>query len=373
MEEDSDKKIGKEMTEGDYEFWLCSIDGIGIQKIKRLQGKFGTPEAVYRASERQLEKISGITEKDVHKIVESRKFFRSGVWKEKLALLQMKSTTFFSGDYPTGCRQLYTPPKRIFYKGSLPTEKYRVAVVGARDCSLYGKSMAHFFGAALAASGVAVISGMARGIDGWAHQGALEGGGRTYAVLGNSAEICYPCEHRRLYESIVKNGGVLSEYPPGTKARQGYFPMRNRIISALTDAVLVVEARKKSGSLITADLALEMGKEVFVIPGRIGDALSEGCNSMIKQGAGLVTEPDEILDILGIDVRAETENTKKINIHLETNEKMVYDSLSFEPTHINTLMEDLKMSQIGIMRCLLPLLKDGLVQEIGNHYYIKCN
>ncbi len=373
MGEDSDKKIAAEMAEGDYEFWLCSIDGIGIQKIKRLQKKFGTPEAVYRAPERQLEKISGITAKDVHKIVESRKFFRPGEWREKLSLLQMKSTTFFSGDYPAGCRQLYTPPKRMFYKGGLPTEKYRVAVVGARDCSLYGKSMARFFGAGLAAAGVAVISGMARGIDGWAHQGALEGGGRTYAVLGNSAEICYPREHWRLYESIIKNGGALSEYPPGTEARQGYFPMRNRIISALADAVLVIEARKKSGSLITADLALEMGKEVFAIPGRIGDTLSEGCNSMIKQGAGLVTEPEEILDILGIDVRTETEKIKKINIHLETNEKMVYDSLSFEPTHINTLMEDLNMSQIGLMRCLLPLLKDGLIQEIGNHYYIKCN
>lgn len=365
--------MGKEMTGGDYGFWLCGIDGIGIQKIKCLQQEFGTPEAVYRAPEKELGKISGITGKDVHKIVESRKIFRPGLWKEKLDLLHMKAATFFSEDYPAACRQLFRAPKRLFYKGSLPAEKYCVAVVGARDCSMYGKSMARVFGAGLAAAGVAVISGMARGVDGWAHQGALEGGGKTYAVLGNSAEICYPREHRRLYESIIKNGGVLSEYPPGTEARPGFFPMRNRIISALADAVLVVEARKKSGSLITADLALEMGKEVFVIPGRVGDALSEGCNSMIKQGAGLVTEPDEILQILGIGVRTETEKIKKLNIHLETNEKMVYDSLSFEPMHINTLMEDLKMSQIEIMRGLLPLLKDGLVQEIGNHYYIKCN
>ena len=149
--------------------------------------------------------------------------------------------------------------------------------------------------------------------------------------------------------------------------------MRNRIIGALSDGVLVVEARAKSGSLITADLALELGKEVFVIPGRVRDALSEGCNNLIKQGACLVTEPGEILDCLGIVPDGGRKNLRNLNIRLETKEKMVYDSVSFEPKHISVLAEEQKMEQAEMMRCLLTLLKYGMIREIGNHYYVKRN
>lgn len=367
------KHGGEDVTREEYEFWLCGIDGIGSRKLMKLRQEFQTAEAVYLASEKKLKKITGITEKDVHNIVESRTKYNPGYWRKKLAAYQMKCSTFFSGDYPSECRQLYQPPKRLFYIGRLPHERYRIAIVGARDCSLYGREVARRFAAYLAANGVAVMSGMARGIDGWAHQGALEGGGNTYAVLGNSAEICYPSEHERLYRSILRRGGVISEYEPGTKARAGFFPMRNRIISALSHGVLVVEAKIKSGSLITADLSLEQGKDVFVIPGRIGDTLSEGCNNLIKQGACLVTEPQEILECLGVIPEKEMENFTNLNIFLETREKMVYDNLGFEPRHLSELAEEQKMEQTEIMRCLLSLLKKGMVREIGNHYYVKCH
>lgn len=369
----SRKHGGEGVTREEYEFWLCGIDGIGGRKLMKLRQEFQTAEAVYLATEEKLKKISGITEKDVHNIVESRTEYNPGYWRKKLAAYQMKCSTFFSGDYPSGCRQLYQPPKRLFYIGRLPHERYRIAIVGARDCSLYGREVARRFAAYLAANGVAVMSGMARGIDGWAHQGALEGGGNTYAVLGSSAEICYPSEHERLYRSILRRGGVISEYEPGTKARAGFFPMRNRIISALSHAVLVVEAKIKSGSLITADLALEQGKDVFVIPGRIGDTLSEGCNNLIKQGACLVTEPQEILECLGVVPEKEMKNFTNLNIFLETREKMVYDNLGFEPRHLSELAEEQKMEQTEMMRCLLSLLNKGMIREIGSHYYLKCH
>lgn len=365
------KGFCNEMTKEDYEFWLCGIPGIGAKKLLRLRQEFPAAEEIFTASADSLKKVSGITQRDVHNIVESRKKYNSGYWKKKLGEYGMQCAGMFSYAYPEGCRHLYQPPKRLFYIGRLPEEQYRVAVVGARDCSLYGRETARAFSAHLASCGVAVISGMARGIDGWAHQGALEGGGTTYAVLGNGAEICYPKEHERLYHSIVRRGGIISEYPPGTEARPSFFPMRNRIISALSDGVLVVEARAKSGSLITADLALEQGKEVFVIPGRAGDALSEGCNNLIKQGACLVTEPEEILNCLGILPPKEMKNFRNLNIRLETKEKMVYDSLGFEPKHISVLAEEQKMEQAEIMRCLLLLLKYGMILEIGNHYYVK--
>lgn len=355
----------------DYNDWLCNIEGIGGRKLKCLRRELGSAQTVFFASKNRLEKISGITKKDVHNIVESRQKYNSGSQSHNMTFYGVNCVTFFSDEYPEQCRELYAPPKRLFYKGSLPVEKRRIAIVGARDCSLYGKEMARRFAAGLASGGAAVISGMARGIDGWAHQGALEAGGTTYAVLGNSVEICYPREHERLYRSIVRQGGVISEYPPGTEARPGFFPMRNRIISALSDGVLVVEARAKSGSLITADQALEQGKEVFVIPGRVGDARSEGCNNLIKQGACLVTQPEEILELLGVTCSDQKENNRNFHIVLETKEKMVYDSLSFEPKHLNVLTDDLKLEQTAVMRCLLSLLKNGMIQEIGNHYYIK--
>ncbi len=359
------------MTRQEMSLWVCSIPGIGIHKILLLERELGTAEKIYQASGDRLLQIKGISKKDVHNIVESRKTFTGRKFFLSLEKNQLNYCTYFDEGYPAPCRRIYDPPKKIYFRGRLPDEKVCIAVVGARNCSVYGRETARAFSAVLSAAGVGVVSGMARGIDGWAHQGALEGGGKTYAVLGNGAEICYPAEHRKLYLSIIKHGGVLSEFPPGTKAAPALFPRRNRIISALSQGVLVVEARQKSGSLITAGQALEQGKDVFVIPGRIEDALSEGCNHLIKQGAYLVTSPDEILDFYGIMKKKKTENYTNINFSLETNEKMVYANLSLEPKHLNVLAEELEWESAEVMKCLLSLLKRSLVKEIGNHYYIR--
>lgn len=361
-----------EMTKEDYEMWLCSIDGIGSKKIICLTEHLPEAAQIFYAPESYLEKVAGITKKDVHNIVESRKKYKPDYWRKLLESQQMRCITLFSDRYPGRLYNSYQPPKRLFYRGSFPQEECLVAIVGARDCTLYGRQMAKYFSSVLAAEGIGVISGMARGIDGWAHQGALEGGGKTYAVLGNSAEICYPREHQRLYQSILRQGGVISEYPPNTKARPGFFPMRNRIISGLSQAVLVVEAKERSGSLITADQALEHGMDVFVVPGRVSDTYSEGCNNLIKQGAALVTRPEEILEFLGVKSKKKGKDSIKNKIYLETKEEMVYASLSLEPKNVNTLAEELKMQQTEVMRCLLSLRKHGIIQELGNHYYVKC-
>ncbi len=355
----------------DYNLWLCSIGGIGSRKLMALREAFADSRTVYEASERELSSVRGIRASDAKKIVESRERKEMEELKQKMAECRMKCVTFFSADYPEKCRFLYNPPKKIFYKGNMMTEKTAVAIVGARDCSVYGKEMARWFGSELGRAGVAVISGMARGVDGWAHQGALEGGGVTYAVLGNSVEICYPAEHAGLYRSIERHGGILSEYPPGTKAAPAFFPRRNRIISALAEGILVVEARKKSGSLITVSHALEQGKDIFVIPGRVGDSLSEGCNDLIKQGAFLVTSPWEIIEYYGIVKEKNRENFKNINFFLETTEKMVYANLSLEPKRLTQIAGELAMDSIEVTKIILSLQKKKLVREIGNHYYVR--
>ncbi|MBR2188208.1 MAG: DNA-processing protein DprA [Eubacterium sp.] len=207
--------------------------------------------------------------------------------------------------YPEKLRAYARMPEELYVIGRLPDPAGKcVAIVGARRCSNYGYSEAKRFGKVLAEHGVQVISGMALGCDAAGHEGALEGGGRTFAVLGSGADVCYPSSNRLLYEQILRTGGgILSEFEPGTPAAGWHFPIRNRIISALSDLVLVAEARRKSGSLITVEYALEQGKAVYAIPGRNRDPASAGCNHLISEGAGIATCPEDILAELGLSER----------------------------------------------------------------------
>lgn len=202
-------------------------------------------------------------------------------------------------EYPKTLMHIRNAPKKLYVRGRLPSERLpTVAIIGARGCSIYGREMAQWFGRELALAGVQIVSGMARGVDGIAQMAALQAGGRSYGVLGCGTDICYPKENRKLYELLVEQGGILSEHPSGTQPLPSHFPSRNRIISALSDCVLVIEAKERSGTLITADFALEQGKEVYALPGRLTDALSGGCNRLLWQGAGLALSPDCILELL---------------------------------------------------------------------------
>ena len=182
-------------------------------------------------------------------------------------------------EYPRRLKEIPKPPEKLYILGSLPVERIpSVAVIGARDCSEYGRYVAARLGSVLGRKGIQVISGMARGIDGIAQEAAVDAGGYSYAVLGSGVDVCYPASNKSLYEKLKVTGGILSEYPPGTSAIARNFPARNRIVSGLADAIIVVEAREKSGTLITVDMALEQGREVYAVPGRITDSLSVGCN-----------------------------------------------------------------------------------------------
>ena len=202
-------------------------------------------------------------------------------------------------EYPRRLLEIPQAPKQLYVRGKLPEEGVpSVAVIGARDCSYYGQEVAKRLGRLFGENGIQVISGMARGIDGIGQQAALQAGGSSFAVLGCGADICYPRQNQDLYDRLCKQGGVISEYEWGTPPRAGYFPPRNRIVSGLADAVIVVEARKKSGTLITVDMALEQGKEVYAVPGRLVDDLSSGCNYLIKNGAGILLDMEEFMEEL---------------------------------------------------------------------------
>ena len=227
-------------------------------------------------------------------------------------------------NFPEKLLELQDCPDGIYVKGSLPDpEKKTVAIVGARMCTAYGRATASHFARELAANDVQIISGLALGIDGAAHQGALLAGGATFGVLAGGVDICYPRGNIELYTKMNGRSGILSEESCGCPPLAGLFPKRNRIISALSDLVLVVEARQRSGSLITADFAMEQGKDIFAIPGRLDDELSKGCNDLIFQGAGLANSPESLLEILGKSTKKSDNSKKYVQNVLAREENMV--------------------------------------------------
>ena len=281
-----------------YDFWLASLLYIDSRKRIRVREMCGSAQAVYELKEETLKNMYLFTDTELQYLLESRKKDLNRIWECFLAK-NMRLIPYSSRAYPDKLTHIAQPPYAIFCKGAMPDARKSVGIVGARMCSEYGRSIATKLGKLLADKDVQVISGMALGIDSASHAGALQGKGSTFAVLGCGCDVCYPKNARNLYENIQSSGGgILSEYPPGTLPHSRLFPPRNRIISALSDLVLVIEAREKSGTLITVDMALEQGKDVFAVPGRITDTCSRGCNRLIGNGAGIAVSVAQLLQEL---------------------------------------------------------------------------
>lgn len=282
-------------------------------------------------------------------------------------------------EYPSRLHALYDPPYALFVRGKLPPERgLSVAIVGARGCSSYGREVAEYAGKTLAAAGASVISGLATGIDSYAHKGALAAGRPTYAVLGCGVNVCYPKENSWLYREMERCGGLLSELPPDQTPRPYFFPERNRLISGLADCVVVVEARAKSGSLITADCALEQGHDVYAVPGRIDDPLSVGTNRLIAQGAAVFSSAEELLRNFGIlreEEGAERETQKKQEKFsengLEKNERLVYSVLDFSPKHLDQLVEESGLGFADTVQALDGLMRGGYAREAAKGCYAR--
>jgi DNA processing protein len=277
---------------------LNMVQDIGYIRLKGLLDEFKSPENILRASVEGLRSVKGIGPS----IAKAVKNVSSDYDVEKEIALAEKSgvviLTVFDEDYPENLKNIYDPPVILYVKGSIKKEdSLAVSIVGSRKCTYYGMNMADNIAEKLAFQGVTVVSGLARGIDTAAHKGALKSG-RTIAVLGSGLGNIYPVENKPLSENIAKNGAVISEFPMQMPPNKNNFPQRNRIISGLSMAVLVVEAANKSGALITADFALEQGRDVFAVPGAAGRLSSAGTNSLIKQGAKLIDSAEDILEEL---------------------------------------------------------------------------
>lgn len=355
-----------------YQYWMRSIHGIGNKKLKKLVEYCGGAKEAHCLTKRQLLMIPGIYEADAEAIEKSRDGFELDLAEEALGNGNISMITIEEEGFPERLRSLSDCPYALFYKGALPKEKERAAaVVGARMCTSYGRAAALEIAEKLARHGIGVVSGMAYGIDSFGHWGAIRGGGRTYAVLGCGVDICYPKGGQKLYEKIVETGGVISEYLPGTPPAPGRFPARNRLISAFSDVVAVVEAKHKSGSFITADYALEQGKEVYAVPGRISDACSGGCNELIRQGAGILASTDGLLQEFGIFPDESAPNGGKKKNLLEKEELMVYSCFDMQPKNSEELLQLTNLSAGELADVLVRLQAKGLIEEFYQNHYRK--
>lgn len=364
-----------------YTYWLGSIPGIKANKIRAILDYFKSPREAFYASDKTMEdmvrvsheKGIGFTDKDMEHISVSRDYSLLERGYDYLKEHMIGFTTLLDASYPEKLRHIYDAPFMLYYKGKvLPEDKKILAVVGARECSLYGRDSAKYLAGALAKEGIIIISGLARGIDSYAHMGALSQEGSTYGVMGCGIDICYPAENINLYMEMQLRGGIISEYGPGIKPLAHHFPMRNRIISALSDGILVVEAREKSGSLITVDMGLEQGKNIYALPGRITDKLSEGCNNLIKMGAKPVTSPMDILEDLIPYTPSREDGQLAIGDLLPHDEQLIYNLLDLSPKHVEELMELTALDIGRLMELLLSLeLKDMVGQPMKNYYMRK--
>lgn len=357
------------MEEMLYWFWLCGLSGVSHKQRRTLIQLFESPEAVFKADAQKINELVFLNDTAKSALVNHRNEKHIETEYAHFVKQGYRFVSERSKAYPKRLKTLYDCPLGLYYVGKLPEDsRPTIAIVGARSCSGGGRSLARHFSSVLSSAGIQVISGMALGIDGAAHRGALESGMDTYAVIGCGLDSCYPKENRDIYEILPKRGGLISEYPVGEKPLSWHFPMRNRLIAALADRVLIVEARKRSGSLITADLALEQGKDVLAVPGRSTDALSEGCLDLIRNGAKLVTKPEDVLE----DYALEAVNLKKNNICLDKSEKLVYSSLCLNPKYIEDICREL---HIDISECTTVLYKLehlGLIRQVYRGQYVLC-
>jgi DNA processing protein len=359
----------------DTAFWvlLAAAAGIGPIRFQRLLQVCGTAEDAWHASDVHLAE-AGLERRTIAAIKRLRQTTTPEQVLNKLQSQGITALTLQDPAYPENLRQVADPPPVLFARGKLcPDDAVAVALVGTRRATAYGKAVAERLATDLARAGVTVVSGLARGIDTAAHLAAVRAGGRTIAVLGNGLDQVYPPENCELARSIVdsQQGALVSEFAPGVPPDAVNFPRRNRIISGLSRLTVIVEAGEKSGALITADFALEQGRDVLSVPGSVLSPGSAGANYLLKQGASPVTCADDILEALGVSLPPAPDLARHVP-ELGPIETWVWDALSDEPRHIDELIRGLPMLPLGALSAILAKLElKGLVRQAGPMLYTR--
>ena len=355
---------------------INSVDGIGSVRLKKLLEAFGEPSRIFGVDVGQLTATGALTPLMARRLLDAPRRFEVGAEMEKAQKLNIRITTILDGDYPAILKEIYDPPFVLYIKGELmPCDRNAVAVVGSRGASYYGLSCAKEFSYKLALAGVTIVSGMARGIDTAGHRAALDAGGRTLAVLGSGLKKVYPPENKGLFQQIAEKGAVISQFPLDTPPLPQYFPIRNRVISGLSCGVLVVEASNKSGALITARYALDQGREIFAVPGKVSSATSLGTNDLIKQGAKMVTEPAEILDELrcrfSLESLSSPASLKEESTGLSSEEQKIVKNLGDEPISVDDLAAQTGLNVSDLLSILVKLELRKVIKQLPGKTFVK--
>ncbi len=361
---------------------LALTPGLASRLSGRLLKEFGSPEEVFRAPLPRLERCRLPTA--VAQAVFKKQAFKRAE-KELVSIREIENCRLLSWtepEYPQTLLQIYDPPVLLYVRGDLQVlNQPSISIVGTRRPTLYGTQMAERLGREIAARGMVVVSGMARGVDAIAHQGAMSVNGRAIGVLGTGINVCYPKENKKLYEKVLERGAIVSEFPLGTHPAPENFPIRNRIVAGMPSGVVVVEGAQYSGSLITARLAMEFGREVFGVPGNVTQAVSFAPNQLIRQGAKLVTNGADVIEDLPTPVRAalvqaEQPEAEQRNLlvaaSLNSSEKKIYDLLnSDEAVHIDDIVERSGLNSSEVLATLFDLEMKGIVRQMPGKQFTK--
>lgn len=357
------------MAEVKYWVGFNIVHGIGPMKFRALLNHFGDLEEAWHADAREL-KAAGLDRRALDNLMTTRSTISLDGEMEKIERQGAKVLTWDDPAYPSRLLNIYDPPPVLYVKGEiLDEDQWAVAVVGTRGATVYGKEATRRIAGGLARNGLTIVSGLARGIDSEAHRAALDAGGRTIAVLGSGVDVIYPAESRRLAQAVVERGALVSEYALGTRPEAGNFPPRNRIISGLSLGAVIVEAGERSGALITADFALEQGREVFAVPGNIFRKKSMGANKLIQQGAKPVLSVEDILEELNLTMVSQQAEVRAIVPENET-EATLLEYITADPIHVDEIRQksDLPIAQVSSTLALMEL--KGMVRQVGGMNYV---
>lgn len=358
-----------------YLIWLNLVFNNNYMVISKFLDIFNSPEEMYNLSDKSWNNFN-IKENIIERLVSSEFKCQAEKIYRKCQRDSIKFVSLGSPNYPVNLKHIDYPPILLYYKGELiPADECAIAIVGSRKFTEYGRLATKEIASQLSKASVTIVSGMAKGIDSFAHIAAIDNHGRTLAVLGSGINVIYPAENFNLYYKIIDNGAVISEFQPDANAFKSNFPLRNRIVSGLSLGVLVVEAGIKSGSMITAKLAGEQGRDVFAIPGNIFNPNSVGSNNLIKDGAKMVTSCDDILEELHMNIRniisVKTQVNVNFKINLPDNQKEVFDIFSDSPIHFNVLLDSIDISPQQLSSILTVLELNGYIKKLAGDIFVK--
>jgi DNA processing protein len=355
----------------DKRYWVGFnlVRGIGAVRLQALIEHFGDAAAAWNGDSTEL-RAAGLSIKVIERFLELRQNVDLDKMWDRIAAQGIAILTCVDEKYPARLKEIEQPPPVLYVRGELLAEDdFAVAIVGTRRVTPYGRQITEELASFLAANGVTVISGLARGVDGLAHDAALKAGGRTVAVLGSGVDRIYPSENRMLAEQIIAHGALISDYPVGTAPESGNFPPRNRIISGLSLAVIVVEAGETSGALITAEFAAEQGREVFAVPGNILAPQSKGTNKLIQNGALPLLTPQDLMQALNLTHISEQKSARKILPANDVEAKLMM-TLGNEPLHVDEIRSQTGLPVEKVSAALVMMELKGMVRQVGGMHYV---